>query len=253
MGRIFNKHIFENEPSENTSLDADTLNDIQDDINLVLLNSFGGTTTKYSDNVNNSINDGIYIIDGDYSNLLPFTPNIFVPSTLIVLTRPDIDGGKAGDRATQIAIDGSTNDLYIRQGFIRSSSDQKYFKADLISNNGWRKIETTNIISNGIVQRTNIYLSSSGKYVYVKRFIGNALPNNSSIDINIEINDSVSLYKIEGVATNTVTNNQTPIPFSGNNSMSVYYVKNSKAMHLETNSDRRNWSYVLDFYFTYDD
>ena len=244
MSKQFTNLVFKNEPDETTPLSAENLNLIQTNINNVLKNNFGGYDEKSIDNANYAVNDGIYFLEEDPDNVLPFSVNSIEPSWLIVVSR------QGQNDVFQLAI--KTNDvanIWIRFGSILDISNEKTFDGF-----NWTKLESILNIRTGYVRETNIQIEDTGKKVYVKRINGGNLPNASAISLNIGISENVSMYKIEGMATNPESNNQIPIPFvRPSSAISVYYAKEEKVIYVRTENDRTAYTYYIDFYFTYDD
>lgn len=255
MSKQFTNLVFKNEPDETTPLSAENLNLIQTNINNVLKNNFGGYSEIKTNNINYTINDGIYLIEKDPTNELPFTPNQYDPSWLINLVRVQSTSGEVsrGDSISQIVIQGGTSNMWIRAGLVAESEGKLYFSPATVSNY-WKKLETTLPIRTGYVRETNIQIEDTGKKVYVKRISGKTLPNTDVIALNTGISENVSMYKIEGMATNPESNNQTPIPYvRPSSAISVYYAKEENVIYIRTESDRSTNTYYIDFYFTYDD
>lgn len=244
MSKQFTNLVFKNEPDETTPLSAENLNLIQTNINNILKNNFGGYDTKYIENANDAVEDGIYLLGEDFDNVLPFTVNSIDPSWLIVITR------QGDNNIFQLAI--KTNDvtnIWIRFGSILEINNEKTF-----SGFDWTKLESILNIRTGYVRETNIQIEDTGKKVYVKRISGKTLPNTDVIALNTGISENVSMYKIEGMATNPESNNQTPIPYvRPSSAISVYYAKEENVIYIRTESDRSTNTYYIDFYFTYDD
>lgn len=255
MSKQFENLVFKNEPDETTPLSAENLNLIQSNINNVLKNNFGGYSEIEANDINYAINDGIYLIEEDPGKELPFTPNQYDPSWLISLARVQGTSGKIskGDSISQIVIQGGTSNMWIRAGHVAESEGELYFSPVTV-NNYWKKLETILPIRTGYVRETNIQIEETGKKVYVKRINGGNLPNTNAISLNTGISESVSMYKIEGVATNPESNNQLPIPFvRPSSAISAYYSKEEKVIYVRTENDRTAYTYYIDFYFTYDD
>lgn len=244
MSKQFENIEFKNEPNETTPLSAENLNLIQTNINNILKNNFGGYDEKSIDNANYAVNDGIYFLEEDPDNVLPFSVNLIEPSWLIVITR------QGDNNIFQLAI--KTNDvtnIWIRFGGILEINNEKTF-----SGFDWTKLESILNIKTGYIRETNIQIEDTGKKVYVKRISGGNLPNTDVIALNTGISENVSMYKIEGMATNPESNNQTPIPYVRPfSAISVYYAKEENVIYVRTESDRSTNTYYIDFYFTYDD
>ena len=256
MSKQFTNLVFKNEPDETTPLSAENLNLIQTNINNVLKNNFGGYSEIKTNNINYTINDGIYLIEEDPTNELPFTPNSYEPSWLINLIRiKDTNNSiSKGDNISQIVVEGGTSNMWIRIGTVNQEENGTLYFSPVTVNNYWKKLETVLNIRTGYVRETNIKIEDTGKKVYVKRISGETLPNTDVIALNTGISENVSMYKIEGMATNPESNNQLPIPFvRPTSAISVYYSKSENVIYIRTESDRTAYTYYIDFYFTYDD
>ena len=244
MSKQFTNLVFKNEPDETTPLSAENLNLIQTNINNILKNNYFGYDEKSIDNANYAVNDGIYFLEEDPDNVLPFSVNSMEPSWLIVITR------QGDNNIFQLAI--KTNDvtnIWIRFGSILEINNEKTF-----SGFEWTKLESILNIRTGYVRETNIQIEDTGKKVYVKRISGKTLPNTDVIALNTGISENVSMYKIEGRAISPESNNQTPIPYvRPSSAISVYYAKEENVIYVRTESDRSTNTYYIDFYFTYDD
>ena len=107
-------------------------------------------------------------------------------------------------------------------------------------------------ITTGSVTATNIY--SDGKQVYVKRIAISALPNNSSSNIPVDIAESVTPFKIEGMAHEGNTYIQIPyVPYGSlSDGVRIQYGKGSKKIYIASGGNKSSYSGYVDFYFTYD-
>lgn len=228
----YSKIEFKNEPDETTPISAENLNQLQTNIE-------GGFRKKYDYNATivndaNSITDaGIYMIQSGASNF-PFDVSEVVSlgnlAWLIVLS----SNSTSITPITQIAFESESYDFWIRKS----------------NNDGWEEWEKklSKLIINAEENPTNIY--SNGKQVYVKRFTGIGLPEAKTIPTNID--GEISLYKLEGVATNN--SNYVPIQYAADaRGISCYYIKGGSSIYIESGTNRDNYSYYIDFYYTYDD
>lgn len=230
MRKQFENLVFKNEPDETTPISAENLNLIQANIENALKDKFDFDTYSVSD-ANNVEDAGIYLVTINAQNL-PFNTNTVIKkgdlAWLIVLL---LSGLKP---IYQIATETGSGDFWVR----KSNED------------GWEEWEKklSKLIINEEENPTNIY--SNGKQVYVKRFTGIGLPEAKTIPTNID--GVISLYKLEGVATNN--SNYVPIQYAADaRGLSCYYMKGSSSICIESGTNRDNYSYYIDFYYTYDD
>ena len=228
----YSKIEFKNEPDETTPISAENLNQLQTNIENGFREKYDYNATIVNDA--NSITDaGIYMIQSGASNF-PFDVSEVVSSGnlawLIVLS----SNSTSITPITQIAFESESYDFFLRKS----------------NNDGWEEWEKklSKLIINAEENPTNIY--SNGKQVYVKRFTGIGLPEAKTIPTNID--GEISLYKLEGVATNN--SNYVPIQYAADaRGISCYYMKGSSSIYIESGTNRDNYSYYIDFYYTYDD
>lgn len=241
----FPKIIFENEPSTKTPLSANNLNTIQTNINNALRGVFGSDSVESYSNANYALLDGIFFIKTN-SSTYPFS---ILPGgnygLLIVFTKPQTEDGD-GSRIIQVAIDVQRNNIWIRAGNYSATTDSADFSA-------WNLLNNSIAIASNDIGKTKIRIGN--KDVYVKRIPISALPNARTLTIPIGITESVTPYKLEGLAsyTNGVV---LPLPFVSpatvTNQVSLSYNNSSKTIDVSTGSDRSSASGWVDFYFTYD-
>ena len=232
MRNQLEKIQFENEPSEETPMDANNLNQLQINIENALRKKFDYNVTIVTD-ADNVTDAGIYMVRSDASNL-PFNVATIVNGGNLVWLIVISSNSDSIKPITQIAFESESYDFYIRKS----------------NNDGWDDWEKklSKLIINAEENPTNIY--SNGKQVYVKRFTGTGLPESKTIPTNI-VGD-VSLCKLEGVATNN--SNYVPIQYAADaRGISCYYIKGSSSILIESGTNRDNYSYYIDFYYTYDD
>lgn len=107
-------------------------------------------------------------------------------------------------------------------------------------------------ITTGSVTTTNIYVN--GKQVYVKRINVASLPNNSTLTVSTGITQSITPYKIEGMAYRSTDKVYFPIPYGteGPAAIGINYSDSNKVVAIIDYADRTNCSGYVDFYFTYD-
>lgn len=228
------KIIFKNKPDKTTPISAGNLNQLQDNIESALRKKFDYSVTYVTD-ANNMTEQGIYIINSVAVNL-PFDPDEIITrgdlAWLIVISLSGFDP------VIQIAFESKTFEFWIR-------------KSDYYEESGWTEWKILNLenkIITGEEMPTNIY--SDGKQVYVKRFKGDSLPSSDTISTGIDM--PVTLYKLEGMAI--VDNKYLPIPYVATNfGISSYYLKDSKSIFIQSEIERADYSYYIDFYYTYDD
>lgn len=249
MGAKFEEIEFKNEPDESTPIDSGNLNAIQNRINGILKNVFGGNIKKEITRISRAIDDGIYMIESDTYKELPFTPNAYTPSWAIILTKTDIDNTLVtNEDITQIVIEGDTKNMWIRHGYIKNS----VYEPNAAQYN-WQKIETTLSIRTGYERETNIYLEDIKKRVYVKRINGGNLPNNTTKSISTNISGNITPYKIDGMAYREDVNQNFSIPYSnGSSFVWTFFDKSTKSIVVGTNTNRSTQTFYVDFYYTYD-
>lgn len=227
-------HInFKNEPDETTPLSAENLNQLQTNIENALRKKFDYNVTIVTD-ADDITDAGMYMIQSGASNL-PFNVTTVVSSGNLAWLIVISSNNNSIKPITQIAFESGSYDFWIRKS----------------NNNGWEEWEkklSKIIINEGEENPTNIY--SNGKQVYVKRFVGIGLPEAKTIPTNID--GEISLYKLEGVATNN--SNYVPIQYAADaRGISCYYIKGSSSIYIESETNRDNYSYYIDFYYTYDE
>ena len=233
MRNQLDKIQFENEPSEDTPMDANNLNQLQINMENALRKKFDYNVSVVTD-ANNVTDAGIYMVRSDASNL-PFNVTTVVSSGNLAWLIVISSNSNSIKPITQIAFESGSYDFWIRKS----------------NNNGWEEWEkklSKIIINEGEENPTNIF--ADGKQVFVKRITGTGLTESKTIATNISGN--ISLYKLEGVATNG--SNYVPIQYAANaRGISCYYIKGSSSILIESGTNRDNYSYYIDFYYTYDD
>lgn len=108
------------------------------------------------------------------------------------------------------------------------------------------------VITTGSVTTTNIYVNN--KQVYVKRINVASLPNSGTLTISTGITQSITPYKIEGMAYRSTDKVYFPIPYGteGVAAIGINYNDTNKVIAIIDYADRTNCSGYVDFYFTYD-
>ena len=106
-------------------------------------------------------------------------------------------------------------------------------------------------ITTGSVTTTNIYVN--GKQVYVKRINVASLPNNSTLTVSTGITQSITPYKIEGMAYRSTDKVYFPIPYGADGvaAIGINYNDTNKVVAIIDYTNRTNCSGYVDFYFTY--
>lgn len=237
MRNQLNKVVFEDEPSENTPIDASNLNRIQNYAEKALKVKLDYCNTIITD-ANNVTDAGIYQIRSDATNL-PFDPTATQHDSnvcwLIVFLVDNIDP------IIQIALDSKTFHIWIRKS--------KPYEAGW---NDWKLLNPDKIVREIVEgEEKSIGIFIDGKEVFVKRINGGKLPNATIklIDVGIE---NITPYKIEGMSYSNI-GDRTPIPYANPKSaIYAYYLKSSSSVSVGTVSDRSDQDFYIDIYYTYD-
>lgn len=244
----FTQIPFEDEPLGEIPLSSLNINDIQTRINTALSGTFGSTIYNTVLNPNTMYRDGIYRIIAS-KTYFPFVVNGNF-SVLIVLSKIDNDEIEDGDIITQIAINNENKEIWIRCGVWLTN------KIDFTIGYSydWVKLESvTQISTDNTIKRTNIKIDD--KYVYVKRISVASLPNNSTLTIPTGITESITPYRVEGMAYRSTDKVYFPIPYGADGvaAIGINYNDTSKVVAIIDYVDRTNCSGYVDFYFTYND
>lgn len=120
----------------------------------------------------------------------------------------------------------------------------KEIDADLLKVQDINFIEN---IQNGVIIKTN--MQSDGKDVYVKRLEISSLPNNASIEYDIEIEGDVKIVKLDGLYGECFPINFV-YPYEISLSIGTYYY-GGKKIQINTCSDRSSIGGYVDIYFIY--
>ena len=237
MRNQLNKVVFEDEPSENTPIDASNLNRIQNYAENALKVKLDYCNTIIT-NANNVTDAGIYQIRSDATNL-PFDPTATQHDSnvcwLIVFLVDNIDP------IIQIALDSKTFHIWIRKS-----------KPNEAGWNDWKLLNPDKIVREIVEgEEKSIGIFIDGKEVFVKRINGGKLPNATTklIDVGIE---NITPYKIEGMSYSNI-GDRTPIPYANPKSaIYAYYLKSSSSVSVGTVSDRSDQDFYIDVYYTHD-
>ena len=247
----FTQIPFEDEPEGQIPLSSLNINDIQTRINTALSGTFGSTIRNDITNPNIQYRDGVYHIPMATVGY-PFRTTSGY-GFLIILSKVEGDVIADGEIITQIAINNEDiPEVWIRCGEWRTSNNRIDFESEYGYN--WTKLESvTQIYTDSTIEKTNIKIDD--KYVYVKRISFASLPNNGTLTISTGITESITPYKVEGMAYRSTDKVYFPIPYGteGVAAIGINYNDTSKIIAIIDYIDRTNCSGYVDFYFTYND